>query len=101
MARNEELVRAGRMFARHVASQLIAAMSATDTSLAQIAVKLGCTEKKLRGQLEALIDGEPDGLTVRDLGEWCWAMDCAPVISICPIEEPPIHHSEAQNARAG
>lgn len=80
----EELDRAVRTLCRNVAAALIQGMAETDTSFAMIAVKLGVTEKTVRGWIDDLMDGIEGKTTMRVIAEMCWAMGCVPQFSVNP-----------------
>lgn len=80
----EELDRAVRAFCRRVAAAIIECMGDTDTSFAMMAVRLGVTEKTVRGWIDDLMDGVEGKTSMRVIAEMCWAMDCVPHFSATP-----------------
>lgn len=82
----ETLAKARRKFARHLAATIMQAMSHTDTSFTEIAVRIGKTEKTVRGWIDDLMDGEAN-LSLGNLSDVCWAMGCLPKVTLIPNEE--------------
>lgn len=82
----ETLAKARRKFARHLAAVIMQAMSDTDTSFTEIAVRIGKTEKTVRGWIDDLMDGEAN-LSLTSLSDVCWAMGCRPKVTLIPNEE--------------
>ena len=75
-----------RRMCRRFAAAIMRCMADTDTSYADIASRLGISEKKVRSWMDSLMDGDGE-VGLRHIADMCTALDAEVEFTVTPRKE--------------